>query len=44
MVNATLGTTVEGSLDPINAISRICKENDIWMHVDAAFGGAYLFS
>jgi len=44
MVNATSGTTVLGVFDPIDEISKVCKKYDIWLHVDAALGGAVLFS
>lgn len=33
------GTTELGKIDPIEGLSRICLENDIFLHVDAAFGG-----
>ena len=38
---ATLGTTVRGAVDPIKDISEICKENDIWLHVDGSIGGIF---
>ena len=43
-VIATAGTTVRGAYDPIKEISGICSDNDIWLHVDAAWGGSCLFS
>ena len=33
------GTTELGKIDPIKDLSRICLEEDIYLHVDAAFGG-----
>jgi len=33
------GTTELGKIDPINELSIICQENDIYLHIDAAFGG-----
>lgn len=33
------GTTELGKIDPIEDLSKICLENDIYLHVDAAFGG-----
>lgn len=44
MVIATLGTTVRGAFDPVNEISIICKKHNVWLHVDAAWGGGLLFS
>ena len=43
-VNATLGTTVMGVTDPINKISKICTNHNIWLHVDGAFAGSVIFS
>ncbi|KAI5643720.1 pyridoxal-dependent decarboxylase conserved domain-containing protein [Phthorimaea operculella] len=43
-VNATSGTTVLGAFDPLNEIADICQKYDMWMHVDAAWGGGLLFS
>lgn len=33
------GTTNNGALDDLNAVSKICKKHDLWFHVDAAYGG-----
>ncbi len=33
------GTTELGKIDPVEDLSNICLENDIYLHVDAAFGG-----
>ena len=38
---ATLGTTIRGAIDPINEISEICKERNIWLHIDGSIGGIY---
>lgn len=38
-VVAVAGTTELGKVDPIEDISNICLENNIYLHVDAAFGG-----
>jgi glutamate/tyrosine decarboxylase-like PLP-dependent enzyme len=43
-VVATSGTTVRGAFDPLKPISAICKAHDMWMHIDAAWGGACLLS
>ncbi|XP_015117454.1 cysteine sulfinic acid decarboxylase [Diachasma alloeum] len=44
MVSATSGTTVLGSYDPLRRIHDVCKKYDMWMHVDAAWGGGALMS
>ncbi|KAI3394358.1 hypothetical protein diail_2868 [Diaporthe ilicicola] len=43
-VNATPGTTVLGSFDPFRAISEVCKEFNLWLHVDGSWGGSVVFS
>lgn len=43
-VNATAGTTVLGTYDPIVELSAVCKQYNLWLHIDAALGGAVMFS
>jgi aromatic-L-amino-acid/L-tryptophan decarboxylase len=38
-VVATVGTTSSASVDPIEAIGRLCREHGMWLHIDAAYGG-----
>lgn len=43
-VNATAGTTVLGSYDPIEPIASICVTHSLWLHIDASWGGPAIFS
>lgn len=38
-VCATVGTTSTTSVDPVAAIARVTHERNVWLHVDAAYGG-----
>lgn len=43
-VNATAGTTVHGSFDPFPALSKICKAQNLWLHIDGSWGGSVIFN
>ncbi|AUP77766.1 pyridoxal phosphate-dependent decarboxylase family protein [Flavivirga eckloniae] len=41
-VVATGGTTNAGIIDDLEGIANICKKENLWFHVDAAYGGGAL--
>ncbi len=43
-VVTTSGTTNLGIIDELRSIGELCRDRNVWMHVDGAYGGAGLAS
>lgn len=43
-IGATAATTMRAAYDPIEALSTIAEEMEMWLHVDGSFGGSIVLS
>ena len=44
MVVASAGTTDTGAIDPLESIGEISESNNMWYHIDGAYGGFFILS
>lgn len=44
LVIASAGTTDVGAVDPLDAIATIAVQENLWFHVDAAYGGFFILT
>lgn len=44
LIVASAGTTDVGAIDPLPAIGDIAQNNNVWYHIDAAYGGFFVLT
>jgi glutamate/tyrosine decarboxylase-like PLP-dependent enzyme len=42
LVIASAGTTDTGVVDPVEDVAAVCGKENLWLHVDAAYGGFFV--
>ena len=44
LVVANAGSTNSGAIDPLGPLADLCRDEGLWLHVDAAYGGFFLLT
>ena len=44
LIVGSAGTTDTGAIDPLEEIGEICQNENLWYHIDAAYGGFFILT